>query len=229
MANDQSIRSSRAKKTNHGDKWGRLTAIEPDGLLYGCTAWRFRCDCGKDIRKLPRHVRSGNTTSCGCLSTEVRESRFRKHGMAYNPEYRAWASMRSRCNDKKLKCYKNYGGRGIVVCERWKDFAAFYADMGQRPTPKHSLDRIDVNGNYEPSNCRWATLVEQARNKRVTLLVTAFGKTQSIHEWCKEYGLLARVVRDRIVRAGWSAEKALETPVCSKNLASQTRELRRLA
>lgn len=136
-------------------------------------------------------------------------------------EYRTWSSMRSRCRNPKSQDYAMYGGRGIAVCERWNSFAAFLSDMGQKPTPKHSIDRIDGDGNYEPSNCRWATPKEQASNWRYRNRRLEFrGETLSLDDWAARIGLTRESLRDRL-NTGWSAERALTTP--------PTRQRRRMA
>jgi len=147
-----------------GQKFGRLTA---EFLSYKkrkyVQYWSFLCDCGnrKIIGKSP--VMRGTTNSCGCIHTE----RITIHGGAYSAEYSTWHALKDRCYATGTKYFKNYGGRGITVCDRWRDsFENFLADMGNRPSPKHTLDRIDVNGNYEPSNCRWANWWIQGINKR---------------------------------------------------------------
>lgn len=125
------------------------------------------------------------------------------------PERRSWTHIKQRCYNPRNRKYPHYGGRGIRMCDRWlNSFAAFAADMGPRPSPKHSIDRIDVNGNYEPGNCRWATVLEQARNNRRTVNVTAFGRTQCIAAWASELGL-DRVTLARRIAAGLSVEAAL--------------------
>lgn len=124
----------------------------------------------------------------------------------------SWMAMRYRCLNKNHPRYSNYGGRGIFVCERWKDsFVNFLADMGERPSKNHSIDRIDTNGNYEPSNCRWATRSEQNSNTRVNIYLTFNGKTQCISAWAKETKIHKDTIRFRVVKAGWSTEKALTT------------------
>lgn len=127
------------------------------------------------------------------------------------PEHKCWSNMLSRCRNPKATGYPSYGGRGIVVCERWLDFAAFLEDMGTKPTPDHSIDRIDVNGNYEPGNCRWATETEQQRNKRSNRFLTACGETLTIMGWADKTGLDRRAIEKRLKR-GWSPDRTVTTP-----------------
>jgi hypothetical protein len=139
------------------------------------------------------------------------------HGMSKTPEHRAWCHMNRRCKSPADKNYPNYGGRGITVCERWQhSFEDFYADMGPRPSNRHSLDRINNDGNYEPSNCRWATPDVQAKNtrvgKRAGTLLTFDGRTLSVKEWSRELGFPRGVILHRLSR-GWPVEDALTTPV----------------
>ena len=131
------------------------------------------------------------------------------HGLAGTVEYNAWLAAKQRCEGLTLAGYKNYGGRGIKVCERWKrSFENFLADMGRRPSVRHSLDRIDVNGNYEPGNCRWATRKEQNLNKTSSVRLTFKGKTQTATEWAQEIGVKAKTLQLR-VRRGWPIERIL--------------------
>lgn len=158
----------------------RLTAIGPVETPGKNAMWLFRCSCGKEIVTRAARVRSGHTKSCGCLAAEANSARSRKHGHAGNHRrgdrqsrtYQAWCNLRLRCSNPNNKRSSTYLNRGIRVCERWlgpNGFESFLSDMGEAP-PGMSIDRIDNDGNYEPSNCRWATRNQQARNKTTTKL-----------------------------------------------------------
>lgn len=153
-----------------GNEYGRLKVIELASIENYKVRWKCTCVCGKSKIVLSEKLRNGEVQSCGCLRSEKSRERRLKHGQSYySPEYTAWSGMKERCYNKASGNYYLYGGRGISVCSRWKNsFENFYKDMGNKPTPRHSLDRIDVNGNYEPLNCKWSTMEEQARNKRVS-------------------------------------------------------------
>jgi hypothetical protein len=164
-----------------GQKFGALLAIERIGFNnFHKAVWHARCDCGATIDVVASNLRSGNSKSCGCLkSADARgraiarnqrmigkqHPRF-KHGETRSPEWRSWISMRTRCECPSATHFRLYGGRGIKVCRRWLQFQNFLADMGRKPTPRHSIDRINGDGNYTPANCRWATPTEQNRNRR---------------------------------------------------------------
>lgn len=150
-----------------GQKFGRWTVIRRNGIKGHNALWLCQCECGNQKSVLGTDLRRGHVRSCGCYHASGFENANTKHGMTKTPEYSSWEHMKYRCYNPKDKRYKEYGGRGITVCERWFDsFENFLADMGQRPSMDHSLDRKNVNGNYEPNNCRWATRKEQRNNRR---------------------------------------------------------------
>lgn len=151
-----------------GQTFGRLTVIgRADFNINEQATWECRCECGK-VRYIPGSwLRIGKTRSCGCLRSEITSARKRTHGASNTLLYGVWLSMKRRCDCPTLKGFKDYGGRGIRVCERWKvSFEAFAADVGPRPSERHTLDRVNNDGDYEPSNVRWATWEEQAVNRR---------------------------------------------------------------
>jgi hypothetical protein len=195
-----------------GERYGRLVVKERAGSIRDIAQWLCVCDCGKETRVTGDALRRGNTRSCGCLLNEARKIAGRAnktHGMSYTPTHKSWSAMKGRCSNPKDDSYANYGGRGIKVCDRWNSFENFFADMGEAPSGL-TIDREDVNGNYEPSNCRWATDTEQARNTRVNRIINAFGKSMTLADWGDETGLDVETISTRIKR-GWTIEKALTT------------------
>lgn len=164
-----------------GRQFGSLFVLEetartprPNGKSSD-RSWLCECQCGaRVIRTSPSLAARHHNPSCGCVLAEKNRARQRTHGFAGNgrepmrAEYNSWKGIKVRCTNPKVPCYKHYGGRGITMCDRWSSFENFYADMGPKPTPKHSIDLINNNGNYEPANCRWATAFEQIHNRRVS-------------------------------------------------------------
>lgn len=149
-----------------GRRFGRLVVVEKvGGVGSGDPHWRCRCDCGNDSLVTTHNLIVGATVSCGCFQRERASAANKRHGMAWTPSWRVWVAMRARCENPKHAVWKYYGGRGIKVCDRWRTFENFYADMGDRPDGM-SIDRVDVNGDYEPGNCRWATRAQQRFNQR---------------------------------------------------------------
>lgn len=198
-----------------GMKFGRLIAVErATNPRRHVSEWVCRCECGKTRNVPTDKLNSGNTKSCGCLQRDKARTLHTTHGMSNTPEWRVWRAMRERC---RIRPHPRYGGRGINVCDRWfNSFADFIADMGRRPTPKHTLERINGEGHYEPSNCKWATWVEQNNNKTGIRKVTINGEADTIANWCRRLGINRDTVSNRIHNLGWSYEDALTKPVKSR-------------
>ena len=204
------------KKDMSGKRCGRLVVISESGRdLSGNVLWLCQCDCGKETTVSGDKLRSGNTTSCGCYMSELRKYMHVTHGKSKSRIYSIWQNMIQRCQNNKATKWNIYGGRGIVVCDRWKIFDNFYEDMGD-PPDNTTLDRIDPNGNYEKDNCRWATTNVQTRNRRNNNIIEFNGKTQPITDWAKELKVDPNTLSTRLVR-GWTVEKAFTTPVRGTN------------
>jgi len=180
------------------------------------TQWICECRCGTTTVAESHELKSGHKKSCGCYNLKKIKERNTKHGYAQrencHPDYSVWRGMINRCHgySKMSKAYKD---RGIKVCDRWREsFGDFIQDLGCRPSPEHTLDRIDVNGNYTPENCRWATNQEQAYNKTNTRIIEFNGKSMNILEWSKETSIPTEVISSRVDKR-WSPQKILTTPV----------------
>lgn len=179
-----------------GQKFGRLLAIKRVGTdSRRQPIWLFQCDCGNTKITDKHRVKNGGARSCGCKGIE--SSRLRRtHGLARTPEWYSWTNMLARCRNQHSPYWDRYGGRGISVCDRWKKFENFLADMGKKPTGG-TIDRIDNNGNYEPGNCRWASRREQSNNRNNTIYVTYEGQTKGLLEWGRIYGLTRASISKR--------------------------------
>lgn len=187
-----------------GQKFARLTVVE----FAGQKRWKCICECGRKTLVDTRCLRSGNTKSCGCLRKDNKRGNP-THGGSRTPEFVSWTGMWNRCTNPKDRCFNIYGGLGVTICDRWKSFENFLSDMGPRPTSAHSLDRFpNRSGNYEPENCRWATTLQQNRNKRTSTFYTVDGITACLTEHAERVGLKQGTVRGRLAR-GWSIERAL--------------------
>lgn len=203
-----------------GRRFGRLVALERANSPSSGKRWRCLCDCGASPTVSGACLRDGNTRSCGCLKSEMTAARNRAttprgpvtHGMSYTPTYMSWKDMKSRCTWPDHPDFPAYGGRGISVSPAWLLFAGFFADMGERPEGT-TLDRFpDQDGNYEPGNVRWATPVQQRRNRRDNAPVTYHGETLFLVDWAARLGLDLVTLWARIYRSGWSIDKAFTTP-----------------
>ncbi len=193
-----------------GKVFGRLLVKSYDGNRK----WTAICECGTEGSFDGSNLKKGGTKSCGCLNREVTASRNYKHGVSKNHPgiYSAWKHMMDRCYNERHKHYLNYGGRGISVCERWKNVALFCEDVKTGYEPGLTLDRIDSNGMYEPSNCRWATRRQQQNNRRVTVWVETPNGRMSAMEASREYGINYGTLKGRL-EDGWSHEEAISRPV----------------
>ena len=186
-----------------GQRFGKLTVVRPVRCANKIH-WECQCDCGNTTRSHGSSLRQGAAKSCGCSrkTAEFRENagrRWTKHGYFGTKEYNIWGGMIDRCENPKSKTWRRYGGRGITVDAAWRhDPAKFIADMGPRPSPRHTVDRIDVNGPYAPWNCRWATPVEQGNNRRSNVNLTYMGKTQTVAQWAREIGVSRTTLADRL-------------------------------
>ena len=174
-----------------GRRFGQLTAVKRVGKKKnGNSIWEFVCDCGESVETESYSVKTGKVHSCKSCGANRSKMASVKHGMTSSPEYRIWTGIKTRCTNRKSIAFKNYGGRGVTMCVSWANsFDAFVLDMGLRPSDQHSIDRIDTNGNYEPSNCRWATREEQANNKRSNLKIEANEKLMTVAEAARASGL----------------------------------------
>lgn len=218
-------RINRPKKTTaidmQGEVVGRLTVVAFAGHRDKCRVWECSCSCGGSNIVKTTLLRRGITTSCGCLqreaaktSIEIRTKHGHMRGGKATPEYRAWISAKTRCSNPRDPGWKDYGGRGIAVCDRWKNsFEAFIADMGPRPSKSHSLERNDVNGNYSPENCCWALAMKQSSNRRSVVIVELYGEKMSLAQATRRYGEVSYETARGRHRKGWNIVDAIMTPV----------------
>ena len=206
-------------------KFGKLLALKRCTNMSGKTAWECKCDCGNITFVTTSNLTCNRIRSCGCLKIKQLLERSTTHNQRHTVLYSVWRGLRQRCNNPKHASYHNYGGRGITVCEEWdKSFQAFYdwsyangysTENQKDEKLKLTIDRIDNNGNYEPSNCRWVDRKTQTRNMRTTRFITFNGQNKSVSEWCEIYGIKLQTFNTRI-RNGWSIEEALTKPIGSK-------------
>jgi hypothetical protein len=211
------IALSRKAKDLAGQRFGRLVAMGPVGQRKTTEVlWLCQCDCGNQATARASLLANGTTRSCGCLAREGVSGRNRKHGFYGTHIYKVWQGMKGRCSDFDSDHYASYGGRGIRVCAEWvASFQSFYSHVSGLEhfgDDGYTLDRIDVDGHYEPGNVRWATANEQGRNKRSNRLLTYQGRTQPMAAWAEELGIDNGTLFYRLSH-GWEVERALATPV----------------
>lgn len=204
------------KKMMHGMRFGRLVVVSEAPSVKGRAMWLCQCDCGQIRTVAGSHLRNGNTTSCGCLQKEktIDNNKARStHGMCRTHIHRIWLHIKDRCGNEKCKSYMNYGGRGITICDEWKDdFQTFYDYVSKLPhfeEEGYSIDRINNDGNYEPGNVKWSTTKEQANNKRSNRVLEAFCEKHTVAEWSEKLGISDKTIMSRL-RRGLSAEDALK-------------------
>lgn len=206
-----------------GQKFGRLTVIEFSHIEKRKTYWKCRCDCGKEIITRADGLKNGHTSSCGCYNKEILQNATHniKHGFSKKRIYHIWEDMKNRCYAERGEQYCNYGGRGISVCDEWlgedgaKKFIKWAYANGYDENAQFgecTLDRIDVNGNYEPQNCRWVSAKKQANNTRKNLYISYMGETKTLAEWCEHLGLPYHTIKKRIY-SGWNIEDAFLKPI----------------
>ena len=195
-----------------GQRFGMLRALECVGLnKRHQRRWRCICDCGR-VKVIQSHDlrKSGGTKSCGCLRHRP-NLRNLTHGQSNTAEYRIWRGMWTRCSNPSSTSFKHYGSRGIKVCDRWSIFETFFADMGARPSPDHTIERVNNERGYSPDNCVWETQLAQQNNKSTTRWISHDGRTQSLTFWVRETGIGAMTIKYRIDH-GWTPERALTKP-----------------
>lgn len=190
------MRYMKIKDIKIGQKIERWTIlkIEPPKRLRRAFC---RCTCGSEKWVLLITIANGKSKSCGCLHREEMSKTFKKHGKWRSRAYHAWESIVQRCKNRNNKQFKNYGKRGIGVCDRWLSFENFYKDMGD-PQKGMSIDRVNNNGDYEPSNCRWATNKEQNRNKRTNVIIEYHGQKRCVQDWAEITGIHANTIHQRM-------------------------------
>jgi hypothetical protein len=197
-----------------GKKFNRLLVVKKNGRKNQKVMWECVCDCGNTTFVSTFYLTHNKVRSCGCLHKEQLIERNTTHNQRHTNLYETWKKMKDRCRNINTKEYKNYGGRGVKVCDEWiNDFQSFYDWSYSNGYAEHlTIDRIDNNGNYCPENCRWISLKEQQRNKRTNKMISYKGQVRCLSEWCEILNLKYPTINGRLHR-NWSIEKAFETPI----------------
>lgn len=193
-----------------GSRFGRLVVIGRYGRRGRSVAWLCKCDCGAEIVTRGDSLRKGATQSCGCIHKEQLQHRNYTHGLTHTRLHNIWGCMVQRCYNNKTPCYNLYGGRGITICDEWRnEFKSFYDwSISNGYADNLTIDRIDVNGNYSPDNCRWVTMKEQSNNRSTNRFLEYNGERHTISEWGELLGIDSETLSSRL-RRGWSVEKTL--------------------
>ena len=199
-----------------GERFGRLVVIERAGTdASGHTAWKCKCDCGNEKIARGSHLKVGYIKSCGCLVIDTLRDNSTKHGLEHTRIYRIWQGMRLRCYNEKSNRFHRYGGRGITICDEWKNNIQSFYDWAMSSGYREDLtiDRIDNDKGYSPENCRWVTIKEQMNHTSKNRHMTINGVKKTIAEWAEESGMNYSTLYTRIITNGWSLERALTEPV----------------
>lgn len=196
-----------------GKRFGSLVVVSRAGRMKRYITWLCHCDCGTDLEVNGRYLRRGKRKNCGNESHKV--ERPVPLTAQYKSEYQSWTNMRARCLDPKNHKYPIYGARGITICDRWSEFKNFMLDMGRKPDPKFTIERENVNGNYEPTNCSWISRKDQGRNKRTSVFVTYQGKKMLLIDLVEELQLSRQLVYERL-KLGWTLAQAIALPVSNR-------------
>jgi len=214
MADQQSSTIPKSVKDLTGKHFGQLTVLAFFNIRPKLGAyWLCHCECGRETVHRGADLRKGYIISCGCHKAQCARESLTTHGLSHLPIYGRWHGMLQRCSDPNHVAYARYGGKGIAVCERWKSFENFYADMGEPPSDKHSVERIDGSLGYSPQNCCWATASEQNRNTSQNRNITFRGQTKCLADWAIELGINYGTLQSRIGKYGWTVERAFTTPL----------------
>lgn len=206
-----------------GKRFGMLTVLAYSHTKNGCSYWLCKCDCGNTKAIMKGNLIHQKTKSCGCLQRRRASEHNRTHGESKDRLYRIWKGMRNRCYKPNVKAYKNYGGRGIRVCEEWQKYEAFRAWAFSSGYEDHlTIERKDCNGMYEPNNCVWVPLSDQGKNTRRNRYIEYCGKVMTLAEWSRVLGGGPNLVTTRLQR-GWSEEDAVSTPLKGKKHEATTK------
>ena len=207
-----------------GQRFGRLVVLRqgkskilPSGQIV--KTWVCLCDCGNETTVYQQHLKRGDTKSCGCFLSEESRKRKTTHGETKTRLYKIWDGMRQRCKNPNDAAFRHYGARGISICKEWDNYLKFKEwALSHGYCEDLSIDRVDVNGNYEPSNCRWANAYEQSNNKTTSHYLEFDGKKQTIAQWAKELNMPMETLYRRITKYHWNIEDALTKPIRNYNL-----------
>lgn len=208
-----------------GRRFGLLTVLRPGTSNGRKRRWMCRCACGSECEKvgadLTKAVKRGQSPNCGCRTRELHRAARITHGMTKHPAYAVWRSMMDRCRLPSHQAWKNYGARGIRVCSTWQSFEGFWSDMGESYEPGLTLERENNDGNYEPSNCRWATYTAQANNRRVNRRIPTPRGEMTVAQAARAFGVGRTTILYRISR-GWPTDRLLEPPDFTRRVVSTT-------